>query len=89
VAPLPDDLQDRKVEILYELREHSAGLNWDDIFSFIKTFRNDPAFVIPDRVQVTMEQPLVLKGAPAPPLLPVQFPRHGGQAESHPGLLYN
>ena len=47
-------------EILYELREHSAGLNcgrWDYIFSFIKTFRNDPAFVLPDRGQVTMEQP--------------------------------
>ncbi|MEE8123791.1 MAG: malate synthase A, partial [Alphaproteobacteria bacterium] len=44
-------------EILYELREHSAGLNcgrWDYIFSFIKTFRNDPAFVLPDRGEVTM-----------------------------------
>jgi malate synthase len=47
-------------EILYELREHSAGLNcgrWDYIFSFIKTRRHDPAAVMPDRVQVTMEQP--------------------------------
>ncbi len=46
-------------EILYELREHSAGLNcgrWDYIFSFIKTFRNLPQFVLPDRAQVTMEQ---------------------------------
>ena len=44
-------------EILYELREHSAGLNcgrWDYIFSFIKKFRNDPAFVLPDRGDVTM-----------------------------------
>lgn len=44
-------------EILYELREHSAGLNcgrWDYIFSFIKKFRNDPATVMPDRAQVTM-----------------------------------
>ncbi len=44
-------------EILYELREHSAGLNcgrWDYIFSFIKKFRHDPAFVLPDRSQVTM-----------------------------------
>ena len=45
-------------EILYELREHSAGLNcgrWDYIFSFIKTFRNQPGFVLPDRAQVTMD----------------------------------
>lgn len=44
-------------EILYELREHSAGLNcgrWDYIFSFIKKFRNDPAAVMPDRSEVTM-----------------------------------
>jgi malate synthase len=46
-------------EILYELREHSAGLNcgrWDYIFSFIKKFRNRPDFVLPDRAQVTMER---------------------------------
>ena len=45
-------------EILWELREHSAGLNcgrWDYIFSFIKTFRSRPGFVLPDRAQVTME----------------------------------
>ena len=44
-------------EILYELRDHSAGLNcgrWDYIFSFIKKFRNDPAAVLPDRAEVTM-----------------------------------
>jgi malate synthase len=44
-------------EILYELREHSAGLNcgrWDYIFSAIKKFRNIPAFVLPDRAQVAM-----------------------------------
>jgi malate synthase len=44
-------------EILYELREHSAGLNcgrWDYIFSAIKKFRNIPDFILPDRVQVTM-----------------------------------
>ncbi len=44
-------------EILYELKDYSAGLNcgrWDYIFSFIKKFRNDPAFVLPDRAQVTM-----------------------------------
>jgi malate synthase len=44
-------------EILYELREHSAGLNcgrWDYIFSAIKKFRNVPDFILPDRAQVTM-----------------------------------
>src|SRR5262245_3128771 len=47
-------------EILYELREHSAGLNcgrWDYIFSTIKTRRDDPGALLPDRSQVTMEQP--------------------------------
>src|SRR4051794_17358295 len=46
-------------EILYELREHSAGLNcgrWDYIFSFIKKFRHRPDFVLPDRAQVTMDR---------------------------------
>jgi malate synthase len=46
-------------EILYELREHSAGLNcgrWDYIFSFVKAFRNEPDFVLPDRDQVTMDR---------------------------------
>ncbi|MGC2183581.1 MAG: malate synthase A [Terriglobales bacterium] len=46
-------------EILYELRQHSSGLNcgrWDYIFSFIKKFRNHPAFVLPDRSMVTMEK---------------------------------
>ncbi len=46
-------------EILYELREHSAGLNcgrWDYIFSFIKKLQTDPAFVLPDRGQVTMDK---------------------------------
>eukprot|EP01113_Clastostelium_recurvatum_P039096 TRINITY_DN592_c0_g1_i2.p2 TRINITY_DN592_c0_g1~~TRINITY_DN592_c0_g1_i2.p2 ORF type:complete len:548 (-),score=132.72 TRINITY_DN592_c0_g1_i2:1897-3504(-) len=44
-------------EILYELRDHSVGLNcgrWDYIFSFIKKFRNNPNFVLPDRAAVTM-----------------------------------
>jgi malate synthase len=44
-------------EILYELRDHSAGLNcgrWDYIFSCIKKFRNDPEFVLADRALVTM-----------------------------------
>ena len=44
-------------EILYELREHSAGLNcgrWDYIFSFIKKFSSDPNSILPDRGRVTM-----------------------------------
>jgi malate synthase len=46
-------------EILYELREHSAGLNcgrWDYIFSFIKKFRNRPDLLLPDRASVTMDR---------------------------------
>lgn len=46
-------------EILYELREHSAGLNcgrWDYIFSFIKTVRAHPDRLLPDRVEVGMTQ---------------------------------
>lgn len=44
-------------EILYELREHSAGLNcgrWDYIFSYIKKFRNNKHKTVPNRDQVTM-----------------------------------
>jgi malate synthase len=44
-------------EILYELRDHSAGLNcgrWDYIFSFIKKFAADTTMLLPDRAQVTM-----------------------------------
>jgi malate synthase len=46
-------------EILYELRQHSSGLNcgrWDYIFSFIKKFRNRADCVLPDRSVVTMEK---------------------------------
>jgi malate synthase len=46
-------------EILYELREHSAGLNcgrWDYIFSFIRTFAHLRDFVLPDRASVTMDR---------------------------------
>lgn len=49
-------------EILYELREHAAGLNagrWDYIFSAIKTFRRRPDCVLPDRAQVTMTVPFM------------------------------
>jgi len=44
-------------EILYELKDHITGLNcgrWDYIFSYIKRFRNDPKFVLPNREQVGM-----------------------------------
>lgn len=46
-------------EILYELRDHSAGLNcgrWDYIFSFIKKFRKQPSMVLPDRAEVGMDR---------------------------------
>ena len=46
-------------EILFELRDHSAGLNcgrWDYIFSFIKKFRHRADFVLPDRALVTMDR---------------------------------
>jgi malate synthase len=49
-------------EILFELREHASGLNagrWDYIFSVIKTFRERPDFVLPDRAQVTMRVPFM------------------------------
>ena len=49
-------------EILYELREHSAGLNagrWDYIFSMIKCFRDRPEFLLPDRASVTMTVPFM------------------------------
>jgi malate synthase len=49
-------------EILWALREHSAGLNcgrWDYIFSFIKQFRDDPRAVLPDRSTLTMDRPFL------------------------------
>ena len=49
-------------EILYELREHSAGLNcgrWDYIFSYIKRLRNQADVILPDRGQVTMTVPFM------------------------------
>ncbi|KAK7743946.1 Malate synthase, glyoxysomal, partial [Cytospora paraplurivora] len=49
-------------EIIYELRDHSSGLNcgrWDYIFSTIKKFRQNPAFVLPDRSAVTMTVPFM------------------------------
>ncbi|PGH10543.1 malate synthase, glyoxysomal [Polytolypa hystricis UAMH7299] len=49
-------------EIIYELRDHSSGLNcgrWDYIFSFIKKFRQNPNFVLPNRGDVTMTVPFM------------------------------
>ncbi|KAI9838793.1 MAG: hypothetical protein M1837_002322 [Sclerophora amabilis] len=49
-------------EIIYELRDHSAGLNcgrWDYIFSVIKKFRNNSNYVLPDRSDVTMTVPFM------------------------------
>ena len=46
-------------EILYELRDHSMGLNcgrWDYIFSYVKTFRANPDRLLPDRALVGMGQ---------------------------------
>ncbi|MCI0552109.1 MAG: malate synthase, partial [Anaerolineae bacterium] len=49
-------------EILYELRDHIAGLNagrWDYIFSAIKKFRSHPEIIFPDRAQITMTVPFM------------------------------
>jgi malate synthase len=49
-------------EILYELRDHAAGLNagrWDYLFSIIKNFRDRPDFLLPDRSQLTMTVPFM------------------------------
>ncbi|HKU63348.1 MAG TPA: malate synthase A [Gemmatimonadales bacterium] len=49
-------------EILYELREHAAGLNagrWDYLFSIIKNFPDRPEFILPDRAQLTMTIPFM------------------------------
>jgi malate synthase len=49
-------------EILYELRDHAAGLNagrWDYLFSIIKNFRDRPEFLLPDRSQLTMTIPFM------------------------------
>ncbi len=49
-------------EILYELRDHAAGLNagrWDYIFSLIKTYSDSADYILPDRAQVTMAVPFM------------------------------
>ena len=76
-------------EILYELRDHSAGLNagrWDYIFSVIKKFRNDPASGAP-RPQPGDDDRAVHAGLHRPAgrdLPPARCPRHGGHGGVHP-----
>jgi len=81
-------------EILYELREHSAGLNcgrWDYIFSCIKKFRNRKDFILADRHLVTMVSPfmrayslLLIKTChSAVPSRWVAWPRKFDQERSH------
>ena len=73
-------------EILYELREHAAGLNagrWDYIFSLIKKLRTRPDVVLPDRAQVTMTVPFMrayteLLVQDLPPARGARHRRHGG-----------
>lgn len=49
-------------EIIFELKDHIVGLNcgrWDYIFSYIKKLRSNPAFIVPNRDQVTMTSPFM------------------------------
>ena len=49
-------------EILFALKDHSAGLNagrWDYLFSIIKKFQDDPTFLFPDRAELTMKTPFM------------------------------
>ncbi len=88
-------------EILYELREHSAGLNcgrWDYIFSFIKKFSHRPDFVLPDRAKVTMNEPFLKaycellvktchrRGAHAMGGMAAQIPIKGDEAASQAAM---
>ena len=88
-------------EILYELREHSAGLNigrWDYIFSCIKKFRADPHFCLADRSQVTMLAPFMRayalllvktchrRGAPAMGGMAAQIPIKNDRAANDAAL---
>ena len=59
---LPSNALTNYSQIIYELRDHSSGLNcgrWDYIFSTIKRFRQNPNFVLPDRDSVTMTSPFM------------------------------
>ena len=77
-------------EILYELREHSAGLNcgrWDYIFSCIKKFRNNRDFCLADRALVTMTTHFMKSYAELlrEDLPPPQHPRDGRHGGADPG----
>jgi malate synthase len=89
-------------EILYELRNHSAGLNcgrWDYIFSYIKTLQKHKQFVLPDRDQVTMTAPFMkaytqllvktchLRGAHAMGGMAAQIPIKNDEEENKAALL--
>ena len=73
-------------EILYELREHSAGLNagrWDYMFSTIKKFRQRPEFLLPDRDAGHDDRPVHARlhraaGQDLPPARRLRDGRHGG-----------
>ena len=76
-------------EILYELRDHSAGLNcgrWDYIFSFIKKFRNRPDFVLPNRApgRHGPALPEFLRAVADPDLPPPRHSRHGRHGGADP-----
>jgi malate synthase len=88
-------------EILYELREHSAGLNigrWDYIFSCIKKFRSNRDFCLADRSQVTMTAPFMrayalllvktchARGAPAMGGMAAQIPIKNDPAANQAAL---
>ena len=67
-------------EILYELREHSSGLNlgrWDYIYSFIKAFNHRDDWIFPDRAQVTMATHFLRSAAE---LVVYSCHRHGAHA---------
>ncbi len=88
-------------EILYELREHSAGLNcgrWDYLFSFIKQFRNDRTARFPDRDRLAMSTPFLTayshlliqtchrRGAHAMGGMAAQIPIKGDPAENQAAI---
>lgn len=71
-------------EIIYELRDHSSGLNcgrWDYIFSVIKRFRQNSNFVLPDRSCVTMTVPFM------DAYVRTLFPGFHGQSLTFPGQI--
>ncbi len=88
-------------EILWELREHSVGLNcgrWDYLFSFIKQYRDDPSSLFPDRSLLAMSTPFLTaysrllidtchrRGAHAMGGMAAQIPIRGDPAASEEAL---